>query len=508
MKSLSILCVQLGFHEAYPDASTLATTYNDGIYYVASFIQQEFPDAHVEMCQMFWGEKPENFPLASYDYILISALATHFWSNIETLELIQREKRPGCVVIMGGPHAAFAPYEALRYADYAVIAEGEIPSVQLINALEAGDPVTEVDNLAYIGANGTLTLSKIARYSNIANAINPKFLARAPQLHWATVSMSRGCPFDCSFCYAIRLLGRRFRTKTAEDVRSELDAIYQQTGCNRFYVTDLNFTTRKSYCREIAETFRDRDYKFIAMSRVNHADDMDLVLDLKRSGFEEYCLGVESEDPSVLQAFNKRVDPSEQTRRLLRFAENDIAIHSAIIFGLDVQDRRAIEATAYWCAEARIMHPVFVCLAEYPFQDLLYGARQDIEDHRIIMEVPTYQHYSFVGIYPRHMRPSELQRGILDSYGIFFKRAFEIEQRPQRRARLKAYARSVERGRAGMEQHIRFLEELEKPYYTSSGTLKEDLLKADFDSRHGELRDWLAQSSKRTDLHFVKGYAR
>lgn len=508
MTNLNILCVQLGFHEAYPDASTLATTYNDGIYYVASFVQQEFPDARVEMCQMFWGEKPEELPLADYDYILISALATHFWSNIETLESIQRQKRPGCVVIMGGPHAAFAPYEALRYADYAVIAEGEIPSVQLIRALESGDPVTDVDNLAYIGAGGELTLNRITRYANIANAINPKFLASAPKLHWATVSMSRGCPFDCSFCYAIRLLGRRFRTKTADDVRDELDAIYRQTGCNRFYVTDLNFTTRKSYCREIAETFRDRDYKFIAMSRVNHADDMDLVLDLKRSGFEEYCLGVESEDPGVLQAFNKRVDPSEQTRRLLRFAEADIAIHSAIIFGLDVQDRQAIESTAYWCAEARIMHPVFVCLAEYPFQDLLYGARQDIEDHRIIMEVPTYQHYSFVGIFPRHMRPSELQRGILDSYGIFFKRAFEIEQRPQRRARLKSYARSVERGRAGMEQHIRFLEELEKPYYTASGTLKEDRLKADFDSRHGELREWLARSSKRSDVEFVKGYAR
>ncbi|MCN9243706.1 radical SAM protein [Streptomyces sp. RY43-2] len=508
MTGLNILCVQLGFHEAYPDASTLATTYNDGIYYVASFVQQEFPQARVEMCQMFWGEKPEDFPLADYDYILISALATHFWSNIETLELIQRHKRPDCVVVMGGPHAAFAPYEALRYADYAVTAEGEIPTVQLITALEAGQPVTDVDNLAYIGADGELTLNKVTRYGGFANAINPQFLTRAPKLHWATVSMSRGCPFNCSFCYAIRLLGRRFRTKTAQDVRSELDAIHEQTGCSRFYVTDLNFTTRKSYCREIAETFRDRDYKFIAMSRINHADDMDLVLDLKRSGFEEYCLGVESEDPSVLQAFNKRVDPSEQTRRLVRFAENDIAIHSAIIFGLDVQDRQAIESTAYWCAEARIMHPVFVCLAEYPFQDLLYGARQDIEDHRIIMEVPTYQHYSFVGIFPRHMRPSELQQGILDSYGIFFKRAFEIERRPQRRARLKAYQRSVECGRAGMEQHIRFLAELEKPYYTSSGTLKEDLLKADFDARYGDLRTWLGRSSKRSDVEFVKGYAR
>lgn len=508
MRRLKILCVQLGFHKDYPDVSTLATTYNDGIYYVASFVAEQYPDAEVEMCQMFWGEDPADLPLESYDYILISALATHFWSNIPTLETIGRRKRPDCVVVMGGPHAAFAPYEALRYADYAVLGEGEVPTVQLIEALETNAGIDKVENIAYIADDGRLAINRFVRYSRIGSTIAPKLLAKAPRLHWATVSMSRGCPFDCSFCYAIRLLGRQFRTKDIADVKRELDGINAQTGCTRFYVTDLNFTTRKDYCHKVAEAFRDRDYKFIAMSRINHADDMDLVLDLKRSGFEEYCLGVESGDPDVLRAFNKRVDASEQTARLLAFAENGIYIHSAIIYGLDVQDRQAIENTARWCADARIAHPTFVCLAEYPFQNLLFGSRQDVEDHRIIMETPTYQHYSFVGIFPRHMRPSELQRGILDSYTLFFERSFEVETRPQRRARLKSYERSVEVGRAGMERHIAFLEKLEEPYYTASGTLREDLLKADFDARYGGLRSWLERSSKREDAAFTKAYAR
>lgn len=509
MRRPNILCIQLGFHKDYPDVSTLATTYNDGIYYVASFVQQQYPEAQVELCQMFWGENPADFPLESYDYILISALGTHFWSNIPALETIKRRRRKDSVVIMGGPHAAFAPYEALKYADYTVLGEGEIPTIQLIEALsDGGKDVSSVENIAYIGADGNLVINKFARYGHISNIINTKFLERAPRLHWATVSMSRGCPFDCSFCYAIRLLGRQFRTKSIEDVKQELDGINRKTGCTRFYITDLNFTTRKDYCQQVAETFRDSGYNFIAMSRINHADNMDLVLDLKRSGFDEYCLGVESEDPEVLKAFNKRVNASEQTERLLRFAENEIYIHSAIIFGLDAQDRQAIENTARWCAEARIVHPTFVCLAEYPFQNLLFGSRQDVEDWRIMMDLPTYQHYSFVGIFPRHMRPSELQKGILDSYDIFFKRAFEIETRPQRRMRLKAYSKSVAQSRIGMERHIGVLQEIEKPYYTAAGTLREDLLKADFESRHGALRDWLAKSSKRDDEKFARAYAR
>jgi hypothetical protein len=507
MRALNLLFVQLGFHRDYPDVSTAATTYNDGIYYVASFLRRELPGAEVDVCQMFWGEQPDDFELGKYDYILISALATHFWSNLAALETIRRGKREDCTVILGGPHATFAPYEALQYADYVILGEGEIPALQLVTALEDGTPIREVDNLCYLGEDGRLQMNRFTHYSSIDNAIDPRLLARAPRLHWATVSMSRGCPFDCSFCYAIRILGRRFRPKEVGTIVDELAGIHQQTGCSRFYVTDLNFTTRRDFCHQVAERLHPRGYHFIAMTRVDAADDLELLGKLKAAGFQEYCLGVESEDPGVLKAFNKKVEASQQTERLLRFAELDIYTHSAIIFGLESQDAGAIARTARWCADARIVHPTFVCLAEYPFQQLLFGSRQDIEDHRILMEVPTYQHYSFVGIFPRHMRPSDLQRSIVKSYDVFFQRAFEVETRPQRRMRLKSYQKSVQSGIPGMERHIRFLEEVEKPYYTAGGTLREDLLKADFESRRGGLRDWLG-TTVRHDNNFVQAFAR
>ena len=370
MRPLNILAVQLGFNDSFPDVSTLATTYNDGIYYVASFVKKQLENASVDMCQMFWGESPLDLPLERYDYILISALATHFWSNLDVLDALQRRRKKGSVLVMGGPHAAFAPYEALKYADFAVIAEGEIPTLELIQALEAGEDPYGINNIAYIDEQGLLRINECQRFSGISNTIDPGLLAKAPKLHWATVSMSRGCPFNCSFCYAIRLLGRQFRPKSVEDIVGELDGIYRQTGCSRFYVTDLNFTTRADFCEAVADAVQDRQYKFIAMSRVEHADNLDLVLRLRRAGFEEYCLGVESESQKVLTAFNKKVDAGGQTGQLRRFAENDINIHSAIIFGLDIQDRDAILATARWCADARIVHPTFVCLAEYPFQKI------------------------------------------------------------------------------------------------------------------------------------------
>jgi hypothetical protein len=272
-------------------------------------------------------------------------------------------------------------------------------------------------------------------------------------------------------------------------------------------VTDLNFATRKSFCHEVADAVRGSGYHFIAMTRIDLADDIDLLLDLKAAGFGEYCLGVESEDPSVLAIFNKKVDASLQTQRLLTFAEHDVYVHSAIIYGIENQDTAAIHRTARWCADARIVHPTFVCLSEYPFQRLLFGARQDVNDHCIIQEVPTYQHYSFVGIFPRHMRPSHLQRGIIDSYRIFFERSFELPQKPQRRARLKMYEKSVFLSLAGMKRHVHFLENLERPFYRPDGTLIEELLIEQFDAKYGGLKRWL-KKTRRLDSDFVGAYAR
>jgi anaerobic magnesium-protoporphyrin IX monomethyl ester cyclase len=502
LSTRKVLCVQLCFHQDYRDAGALASTYNDGIYYVASFLQHEFPGLQMDMCQMFWGENPDDYALETYDYILISALAAMFHANRVALETIRRRKKPSCKIVFGGPHASFAPHEVLQYGDYAVLAEGEVPAAQLIRCLESGDDLATVDNLCYRGGDGRLVINRIARYGSIDNMINPALLRsdKRTRIQWAAVSMSRGCPFNCSFCYSIRILGRQFRSKSVDTIRRELQGINAEIGARRFYVSDINFATNKQFCHAVANGVRDLEFKYIAMTRIELADDIELVRDLKSAGFEEYYIGVESEQPQVLRTFNKRCDVSRQTERLLALAEEDIYVQSGIMFGLDFQDEAAIAHSARWCAEARIPHPIFMCLAEYPFQALLFGSHQDVEDHRVIIGGPTYQHYSYVGIFPRHMRPSVLQRRILEAYGIFFQHAFEIESRPQRRMRLKNHARCVKPGNEGMVKHIQFLEEIEKPYYTSAGRLKEDLLKLDFEGRHGELLEALGKAARPVPL--------
>lgn len=488
-----MLFIQLGFHPDYRDAGALASTYNDGIYYVASFLKRQFPDITTDVCQMFWAEEPRDFAIESYDYILISSLATTFYANKPALDEIARRRKKSAKVIFGGAHATFAPHEVLDYADYAILGEGEIAVAKLIHCLETGGEVTELENICYVGDDGLMVINRNKHYQVPDNPLMPELLrsSRRGRIQWAAVSFSRGCPYSCSFCYSIRILGREFRPKDAQSIPLELQAIHREIDARRFYVSDINFGTNKRFCHEVAEAVRPLDYRFIAMTRIEIADDVELLRELKSAGFEEYYIGVESESADVLKLYNKRCDASQQTQRLLRLADEDIYVQSGIMFGLDSQGPDDIQASARWCAEARITHPIFMCRAEYPFQKILFNSHQDVEDHRIIIGGPTYQHYSYVGIFPRNMPPSVLQRRILDCYGTFFERAHEIETRPQRRMRLKNHARCVAPGNNGMLKHIQFLEEIEKPYYNAAGELREGLLESDFESRYGALRERL-----------------
>src|SRR5947209_8738203 len=112
-RKLRVLCIQLGFHQDYRDAGALASTYNDGIYYIASFLQTEFPGISIDVCQMFWGETPAEYPLEQYDYFLISSLASTFGANFAALDTIKARRKPGARIVFGGAHASFAPHEVL-----------------------------------------------------------------------------------------------------------------------------------------------------------------------------------------------------------------------------------------------------------------------------------------------------------------------------------------------------------------------------------------------------------
>lgn len=145
-------------------------------------------------------------------------------------------------VIWGGIHATVAPYESLKYSDFVCRGEGECPMLELTQALSKNQTPEGIKNLCY-KKNGriisedlrpliqNLDTLPLQDYGGENKFFIDKKLKNIDPLIDARelrVFASRGCPFNCSYCYnsIYRALykGQRYhRIGSVERILSEIE---------------------------------------------------------------------------------------------------------------------------------------------------------------------------------------------------------------------------------------------------------------------------------------------
>ena len=120
----------------------------------------------------------------------------------------------------------------------------------------------------------------------------PRFdLLKFEQYMHIGVQFSRGCPFTCEFCDIIELYGRVPRTKTADQMLAELEALYQLGYRGHVDFVDDNLIGNKkaikAFLPELIEWLEEHDYpfEFSTEASLNLADDAELFAMLKKSNF-------------------------------------------------------------------------------------------------------------------------------------------------------------------------------------------------------------------------------
>ena len=146
---------------------------------------------------------------------------------------------------------------------------------------------------------------------------------------------SRGCPFDCDFCDITVLYGRKPRTKTKEQVISELDALYFTGWRGPVFFVDDNFIGNKvKLKKEILPaitdwmTKRKNPFYLNTEASINLADDEALMLQMAKAGFEAVFIGIESPNEKSLIECHK---PQNTNRDLIA------SVRKIQQFGLEVQ---------------------------------------------------------------------------------------------------------------------------------------------------------------------------
>jgi radical SAM superfamily enzyme YgiQ (UPF0313 family) len=265
-------------------------------------------------------------------------------------------------VVMIGPHGTLFPdalLERIEAVDYVVRGEPEQKTIDLVKALEAGEP-RGAEGISFRKSDGTLEHRPDPGFVEDLDALPfpayhllPMHLYRdntAPERAFAVVPTSRGCPMTCVFCTKA-MYGSRFRTRSVENVLDELDLLVRRHAVGRVFFHDQLFLFKRPRVEALLTALIERGYDITwrCQTRLFSLDQK--ILDLmKRAGCTEVHVGLESAAPSVQKALKKSDADLEKFKEIHALgAEMGVKISPNMIIGLpnDTYDTVMESARSY-----------------------------------------------------------------------------------------------------------------------------------------------------------------
>ena len=305
---------------------------------------------------------------------------------VETCGLIKK-KNPQIKTIVGGPHASAVSEDVARHSsiDYVVVGDGEYPLDLIINK----ETNNSIDKYIKTGIKDDLYFeeeykkisspkaSKIIR-GGLKTLINQPMPAHdlldyseyqftdptRGRQNTASVMTSRGCPFNCLFCFH----NKTVRHKTVDQFIDEIEYLAREKNVKFFFVYDDTFTLRKKRVLEILKRIKKLDLKgvnFQTSTRGNLIDE-ELIHALREAHFVRITMGVESGSDKILKAVNKGVTKEDYRRAFKVLRKAGFETRASFILGLPYDTKETIRETIDFSKELDIFHANFNIMTPYP----------------------------------------------------------------------------------------------------------------------------------------------
>lgn len=319
----------------------------------------------------------------SPDIIGFSSMTTNYPNAVETAREIK--KKYSIPIVIGGHHVSAYKDKILKEQqefDFVVYGEGEETVVELVECLSHNikdlsgikgliwrndkeiltnhpRPLeTNLDRIPF-PARELVDLSKFSVHSHVAEGKS------------ATIITSRGCPFNCNFCSAHLVEGRRYRAHSVNYVLSEIEMLINKYNIRNIVIQDDTFTFDRNrveeICREIIK--RKLNFKFGCLSRVDVMDEALAGL-LKRAGCNIVMFGIESGDKEVLKKMKKGAT-IEKARYAIQ-ACNKVGLKSfaSFVIGFPSDTGESMQRTIDFAIELKPTLVAFNPLVPFPGADI------------------------------------------------------------------------------------------------------------------------------------------
>ncbi|HEX7897577.1 MAG TPA: radical SAM protein [Planctomycetota bacterium] len=277
------------------------------------------PDGHT----LEYRECPE-FDPGALDTLRCDLVAvSSFTAKADVMYAIADHFRArGVPVVLGGLHCTLCPEEAAEHG-IVVVGEGEAVWARVLEDVEAGHP-----ERIYKAPSASLARSPMPRYD----------LLDFDKYNRIPVQTARGCPLDCEFCAASKVLST-YKRKPVARVVEEIREIKKRWPRPFIELADDNTFVNKPWSRELVAAIAKEDVHWFTETDVSVADDPELLDLLRDSGCRQVLIGFESPRAASLDGLDaanwksKRFDGYR--RAIDDLQSRGITVNGCFITGLD-----------------------------------------------------------------------------------------------------------------------------------------------------------------------------
>lgn len=392
-------------------------TPSHGLMTLATLVAKRVPDTLMyseSISEVVWED------IIDADIIFIGCFTFAAPRAYEMARLLRENSK--AIVVLGGLHPSLDYSEAVQYADYVLLGEGDESILEFINALETEKPLS-FPGLAYLRDEELIHTGARLPPHDLDTIPNRNILYRYAQMVgyntiWPQVHASRGCPHACDYCASVRHFGHKVRTRSPENVLADIkDAIafhnqaFPPRLLKMLWITDDNFFANRAWAIEVLKAMIEAnfDYSFTIQARFEVGLDDELLVLLKRAGFSELSFGIEFIEDESFEAYHKISTKAEIVKAIRNTQAQGLKVRGLFILGAKTHTKGIGKRLARFVQENDIRGVLLQSMYFIPGTPV-YEANKDRLIHR------DWSRYSgHVVHYPRAMTPAELQEEIIEA---------------------------------------------------------------------------------------------
>ncbi len=343
------------------------------------------------------AEFDEYIEKSDYDMAGVGGIIT-IYSELKSIIAKLKEKHPDRPVMAGGSSATSAPKVMMEKtkADFLCIGEGEITVPELVGTLEKGGDLSSISGIWWRGSDGgyvanpnrpvimdinTIPFPKWDAFPINEYAKNPigavnlnKWIDGGATDGEARNSMnvisSRGCMFQCTFCYH-DFMGAKYRYRTAANIFEEVMMLKERYNVQYIHFTDDCFITHRKNVLDFCDLMVNENagIEWGCAGRVNLMTEP-LIVRMKEAGCVFIGYGIESGSQRMLNLMKKKVTV-EQAKNAILLTQKYLGwADCSFIVGMPGENRESIQETVDFCKSINLKPEVIFFATPYPGTEL------------------------------------------------------------------------------------------------------------------------------------------